>query len=61
MCVLFMFVLAGCGEDQSGQTINEPEITGEYLAGEYSQQLITDGAETVLGAVTMEKIRRRFI
>ena len=55
MCVLFMFVLAGCGEDQSGQTINGPEITGEYLAGEYSQQLITDGAETVLGAVTMEK------
>lgn len=55
MCVLFMLVLSGCGEDKSGQTINEPEITGEYLAGEYSQQLITDGAETVIGAVTMEK------
>lgn len=53
--VFLMSALSGCGEDKTGQTINEPEITGEYLAGEYSQQLLTDGAETVIGSVTMEK------
>ncbi len=55
LCVFSFAMLSGCGEDKSGSTINEPEITGEYLAEEYSQQLLNDGAETVLGLVTIEK------
>jgi hypothetical protein len=49
-----MTLFVGCG-NKSGQTINEPEITGDYLAGEYSQQLLTDGADAVVGFVTIEK------
>lgn len=55
MSICSLTALCGCGEDKSGSTINEPEITGEYLSEEYSQQLLNDGAETVLGLITMEK------
>lgn len=55
VCVLCIFALCGCGEEKSGQTISEPEITGEYLENEYSQQLLTDGADTVVGVVTIEQ------
>lgn len=55
VCVLCVFALCGCGEEKSGQTISEPEITGEYLENEYSQQLLTDGADTVVGVVTIEQ------
>lgn len=50
-----LLLLCGCSEDKSGGTISEPEITGDYLSGEYAEQLITDGADTVLGYVTMTK------
>ena len=55
LCLFSVLLLAGCGEEKSGSTISEPEITGDYLAEEYSQQLITDGAETMLGSVDIEK------
>ncbi len=42
--------LAGCG-DKSGDTYDEPEITADYLMGEYAEQLLTDGAETIQGSV----------
>lgn len=32
------------------------EITGKYLQEDYSQQLLNDGAETVVGYVTLEKL-----
>ena len=53
LCLL-TFLMAGCGEKKSGSTIAEPEITGQYLQEEYSQQLLTDGAETVLGYITKD-------
>ena len=53
---LSALLLAGCGEKKSGSTIAEPEITGQYLQEEYSQQLLTDDAETVLGYVTLDKL-----
>lgn len=53
--VFLLISLCGCGEEKSGSTIDEPEITGEYLAKEYSEQLITDGASKVIGMVTIEK------
>ena len=56
LCLSIVMLLSGCGEKKSGSTIAEPEITGQYLQEEYSQQLLTDGAETVLGYVTLEKL-----
>ena len=55
VCILSMIALSGCGEDKSGNTINEPEITVDYLTDEYAAQLNNDGAETVTGFVTLEK------
>lgn len=54
-CMLVLLALAGCGQKKSGNTIPEPEITTDYLTEEYSQQLMTDGAETMLGTVEVEK------
>ena len=56
LCLSMMLLLPGCGEKKSGSTISEPEITGKYLQEDYSQQLLTDGAVTVLGYVTLEKL-----
>ena len=53
--MLLLLLLAGCGSEKSGNTISEPEITGKYLKEEYSQQLLTDGAETMIGTVDIEK------
>ncbi|NLD19302.1 MAG: hypothetical protein GX663_03510 [Clostridiales bacterium] len=55
LLILPSLFFCGCGEDKSGNTINEPEITGEYLAEEYAQQLMTDGAITMLGYVNILK------
>jgi len=55
ICAISMLMVAGCGESKSGNTIDEPDITVEYLTDEYSQQLITDGAGTMLGFVSLEK------
>ncbi len=56
LCLSMMLCLFGCGEKKSGSTIEEPEITGKYLQEEYSQQLLTDGAEAVVGYVTLDKL-----
>ena len=53
--MLLLLLLAGCGSDKSGNTINEPEITADYLEDEYANQLINDGAETMLGTVEIQK------
>ena len=44
-------LLCGCG-NMSG---SEPDITADYLIEEYTQQLITDGAETMNGSIVMTK------
>ena len=31
LCLSMMLFLCGCGEEKSGSTIEEPEITGKYL------------------------------
>lgn len=54
ICVLTLMLFVGCG-NKSGSTIDEPEITAEYLIEDYSQQLITDGGETMNGSVVMVK------
>ena len=54
LSILLAFAFAGCS-NKSGNTIDESEITADYLIEDYSQQLITDGGENMLGHVTMEK------
>ncbi len=58
---LSILILTGCGEDKSGNTIDEPEITVDYLTGEYANQLTTDGAEIITGFVTIEKTEDSYI
>ena len=52
--LLLAFAFTGCS-NKSGNTIDEPEITAEYLIEDYSEQLMTDGGEKMLGHVTIEK------
>ena len=52
-----MYCLTGCGEEKSGNTISEPDITVDYLHGEYSDQLMTDGAVTMLGSIDVTQWR----
>jgi len=56
LCLSSILALTSCGQDKSGNTIDEPELTAEYLSDEYSQQLLTDGAETTLGTVTITEV-----
>ncbi len=49
-----LFAFAGCG-NQNEDITEEPELDADYLMGEYTQQLITDGAEQYLGSVSIEK------
>ncbi len=53
LCLMPLFLLTGCGEEKSGSTISEPELTVEYLTEDYAEQLINDGAEVVVGYVTI--------
>lgn len=47
-------MLTGCfNSNQSGATVDEPEITLEYLKGEYANQLIRDEAEYVFGCIDL--------
>ena len=49
-----LVAFAGCG-NQNEDITEEPELDADYLMGEYTQQLITDGAEQYLGSVSIEK------
>ena len=49
---LCLFALCGCGDENSDIT-DEPDLDADYLMGEYTDQLITDGAEQVLGSVVV--------
>lgn len=56
LVLLLSMVLNACNEKgQSGGTIDEPEITPEYLAGEYAEQLVRDGASVILGTFDVQE------
>lgn len=62
LCVGLIFVLVstiflgGCvDKNQSGSTVDEPEITAEYLEGDYVRQLLRDGAEHVFGSIELKE------
>ena len=44
-------ITAGCGGEQS--TLDEPDITVGYLAGEYANQLVRDGAKSLFGSISI--------
>ena len=52
--ILTSSLLLSCSSNQSGSTIDEPEITISYLKGEYSEQLLRDGAEHVFGTIDIK-------
>ena len=53
--LVLILILSFCSCGRVDNTIAEPdEITAEYLYGEYSEQLIRDGAEVTTGCVTVE-------
>lgn len=54
LLIISSLFLVGCA-DKSGQTIAEPEITADYLVEDYSEQLMTDGGESMIGTISMEK------
>lgn len=56
MIFAFCLFLTGCEEDPGEHdNLEEPEITVEYLSGEYAEQLLRDGGESTLGTIEIEK------
>ena len=54
LIVVIVAMLTGCfNSNQSGATVDEPEITLEYLKGDYANQLIRDEAEYVFGCIDL--------
>ena len=54
LIVVTTSMLTGCfNSNQSGATVDEPDITLEYLKGEYANQLIRDEAEYVFGCIDL--------
>lgn len=55
--VLSVSLLAGCGQEEHGDILEEPEITVDYLSGEYADQLLRDGGEKQLAAIRINEER----
>lgn len=53
--VVALVFLSGCGQEQEGDILEEPEITVEYLSGDYADQLLRDGGEKELGAIRIKE------
>lgn len=52
LCLIAILVLSGCtGTSNTGNTLEEPEITVEYLTTEYKEQLMRDGAVYLFGSI----------
>ncbi|MFW5677904.1 MAG: hypothetical protein ACOCNL_16865 [Acetivibrio ethanolgignens] len=56
LIVLSIAMLTGCMKsNQNGSTVDEPDITVDYLQGEYVQQLMRDGATHVFGNIKISQ------
>lgn len=58
LCLCLILALAICSisckfQKKSGSTVIEPEITVEYLEGDYAKQLLKDGAEYLFGNISL--------
>ena len=61
--LLLVLLLSGCGQEADDHDImdemEEPELTVEYLSGEYAEQLLRDGGEETLGTISIEADEKR--
>lgn len=56
MVFILALFLSGChDQDKDNDVLDEPEITVEYLSGEYAEQILRDGGEETLGMIALEK------
>ena len=53
LSLTLMMLFTGCSSNQSGSTMDEPDITVGYLEGDYAQQLLRDGAEHYFGNINI--------
>lgn len=49
--VLLLFSITACSEQHD--ILEEPDITVEYLSGDYANQLLRDGGENTLGTISL--------
>lgn len=49
--VFFLFSITACNEQHD--ILEEPDITVEYLSGDYAEQLLRDGGENTLGTISL--------
>ena len=55
LIICTMIFMTSCVTEGPG-TLDEPEITVEYLKNEYSQQLLRDGAQILFGAIDLVRV-----
>lgn len=55
--LLLIFILGitgSCGAPEGDETLNESDLTLEYLEEDYTSQLLTDGAEHLVGSIELD-------
>lgn len=57
--LVLALLLPGCGEKAGDYDMEEPELTVEYLSGEYAEQLLRDGGEETLGTISIDEDEER--
>ena len=55
LIICTMVFMTSCVTEGPG-TLDEPEITVEYLENEYSQQLLRDGAQILFGSIDLVRV-----
>ncbi|MBQ6686409.1 MAG: hypothetical protein IJM99_09910 [Firmicutes bacterium] len=53
LLVCLLVLLTACGTPMGDETIDNSDITYDYLVEEYSEMLLTDGAEHLIGSVEL--------
>ncbi|MDO4870166.1 MAG: hypothetical protein Q4A65_07795, partial [Bacillota bacterium] len=54
VCVALAFALTGCSESEDSY-MDEADMTVGYLTTDYADQLMADGANTILGSVSIDE------
>lgn len=51
LLILVLTMITACGAPEGEETLDETQLTLEYLKGDYTSQLLTDGAEHLVGSI----------
>ena len=51
LLILVLTMMTACGAPEGEETLDENQLTLEYLKGDYTSQLLTDGAEHLVGSI----------